>query len=377
MAPSSTLRVVPNSADFARGLEGFRLRVPTGLESTGIAELDAILGGGVPRGSIVELCGSGSSGRTSLSFSLLAAATERQETCAYVDVCDSLDPLSLASAGVDLKRILWVRCGVEEVSNSARVNSSGKSPSIQAQGKSQPHLENTAEKKRRTQAWRHPRDQIRGIEGSIPAILGRGGNAKAFSHAVRLACEEAAEAPVLASCAEGQTRRLHGPRGEDSQEWEAPGSGKRNSRQQWRGAGAGANKKLWKILEQALRTTDLLLHGGGWGVVVFDLGNISWVDARRIELSTWFRFRRAIEHTPTILLLLGEEACAKSCSSLVLQCERKGEEWSGTNVESRSAGIATLEGFEMEGRIASSRTGLRLMDSARWMTRTLWSEFYV
>ena len=62
--------------------------------------------------------------------------------------------------------------------------------------------------------------------------------------------------------------------------------------------------KPWKRLEQALKTTDLLLHGGGWGVVVFDLGGISWVDARRIELSTWFRFRRAIENTPTILLLL-------------------------------------------------------------------------
>jgi len=34
--------------------------------------------------------------------------------------------------------------------------------------------------------------------------------------------------------------------------------------------------KPWKRLEQALKTTDLLLHGGGWGVVVFDLGEISW-----------------------------------------------------------------------------------------------------
>jgi len=48
-------------------------------------------------------------------------------------------------------------------------------------------------------------------------------------------------------------------------------------------------------------------------VVVLDLGGISWVDVRRIELSTWFRFRRVVENTPTILLLLGEESCAKSC----------------------------------------------------------------
>jgi len=44
--------------------------------------------------------------------------------------------------------------------------------------------------------------------------------------------------------------------------------------------------KPWKRLEQALKSTDLLLHGGGWGVVVFDLGEISCVDAGRIDLST-------------------------------------------------------------------------------------------
>src|SRR5438045_9708409 len=49
--------------------------------------------------------------------------------------------------------------------------------------------------------------------------------------------------------------------------------------------------KPWKRLEQALRTTDLLLHSGGWGVVVFDLGGISWTDARRIICRMWFRFR--------------------------------------------------------------------------------------
>ena len=70
-----------------------------------------MLGGGFPRGSVVELCGPASSGRTSLAFSLLAQATERQEACAFVDVSDSLDPISLAAAGVELPRLLWIRCG--------------------------------------------------------------------------------------------------------------------------------------------------------------------------------------------------------------------------------------------------------------------------
>src|SRR5205814_2395235 len=97
-----------------RGLEGFQRRVEVELQPSGVMELDAVLGGGFPRGSLVELCGPASSGRTSLAFSLLAEATERQQACAFVDVADSLDPLSLAAAGVDLPRLLWIRCGDTE-----------------------------------------------------------------------------------------------------------------------------------------------------------------------------------------------------------------------------------------------------------------------
>src|SRR4029077_14435686 len=94
-----------------RGLEGFQQRVEVELQPSGVMELDAVLGGGFPRGSLVELCGPASSGRTSLAFSLLAQATERQEACAFVDALDSLDPISLAAAGVELPRLLWIRCG--------------------------------------------------------------------------------------------------------------------------------------------------------------------------------------------------------------------------------------------------------------------------
>src|SRR5258708_39415386 len=89
-----------NTGLIGRGLEGFQTRAVE-LQPSGVAELDVVLGGGFPRGSLVELCGPASSGRTSLAFSLLAQATERQEACAFVDVSDSLDPVSLAAAGVE------------------------------------------------------------------------------------------------------------------------------------------------------------------------------------------------------------------------------------------------------------------------------------
>jgi hypothetical protein len=74
-------------------------------------------------------------------------------------------------------------------------------------------------------------------------------------------------------------------------------------------------------LEQALRATDLLLESGGFGLIVLDLADLPIQAARRIPLTTWFRFRRAVEHKPTILLAIEQQPIAGSCSSLLLQLE--------------------------------------------------------
>jgi len=79
-------------------------RLPTGL-----APLDALLGGGLPRGHLSEIVGAPASGRTSVLHALLAAVTRGGEVAALVDLPDALDPASLAQAGAQLDRILWVR----------------------------------------------------------------------------------------------------------------------------------------------------------------------------------------------------------------------------------------------------------------------------
>src|SRR5882672_822438 len=79
------------------------------MVSSGIPAIDALTGG-LPRGCLTEICGSASSGRTSMLLAALAAATQRQEACALVDVNDAFDPASAAAAGVDFTRLLWVRC---------------------------------------------------------------------------------------------------------------------------------------------------------------------------------------------------------------------------------------------------------------------------
>src|SRR5204863_2434131 len=80
------------------------------MVSIGIRELDSLTGG-LPRGCLTESCGPASSGRTTVLLAALAAATGRGEFCALVEASDALDPHSTAVAGVDLDRLLWVRCG--------------------------------------------------------------------------------------------------------------------------------------------------------------------------------------------------------------------------------------------------------------------------
>ena len=63
-------------------------------------------------------------------------------------------------------------------------------------------------------------------------------------------------------------------------------------------------------LGQMLKVTDLLLQSNGFGMIALDLGDVPLPSARRIPLASWFRFRRAIEHTPTALLVLEQQPIA-------------------------------------------------------------------
>jgi KaiC/GvpD/RAD55 family RecA-like ATPase len=86
---------------------------------TGIADLDARLRGGIPRGQLSELVGPRSSGRLAMVVSALAGATTRGEAVALVDPLDMFDPVSAATAGIDFSRMLWVR---GETTSSSRIS---------------------------------------------------------------------------------------------------------------------------------------------------------------------------------------------------------------------------------------------------------------
>jgi len=203
MPPTATLRAQVESSLGERLSSTLLLREKTAplTISTGVGALDALTGG-LPRGALSEITGPASSGRTGVMLAALAGTTRRDESCALVDASDSFDPVSAAAAGVDLDRLLWVRCS-----------------------------ETSAQKQTKRRS-----------------TLGR--------------------------------------------------------------------------LEQVLKVTDLLLQGGGFGMVALDLGDIPVASARRVPLTSWFRFRRAVEPTATVLLVIEREPCAKTCASLVLRLQR-------------------------------------------------------
>ena len=249
------------------------------MVSSGIPAVDTLTGG-LPRGCLTEICGPASSGRTSVMLAALAAATRRSEYCAVIDAGDSLDPHSVAAAGIELDRLLWVRCN----ENSPRKNSP------------QRHRE-TERKNQGKEFMAHNKPGHRMIGKGMASAMPFESRTNAA-----LAAEGRTLAPqkILLQTRTNQICRV----GFDKDHSDA------NSRN---------SKSSEHRLEQALRATDLLLESGGFGLIVLDLADISEQAARRIPLTTWFRFRRAVEHKPTILLALEQRPIAGSCSSLLLQ----------------------------------------------------------
>ncbi|HXW83996.1 MAG TPA: hypothetical protein VEJ86_06300 [Candidatus Binataceae bacterium] len=97
-----------SSLEFSGVFRGHELTRKDRRLASGVAPLDVLLGGGIARGRVSEIIGARGSGRTSLAASFVASTTRRTEVAAWIDGAASFDPASLAGAGVDLRRVLWV-----------------------------------------------------------------------------------------------------------------------------------------------------------------------------------------------------------------------------------------------------------------------------
>jgi hypothetical protein len=131
-------------------------------------------------------------------------------------------------------------------------------------------------------------------------------------------------------------------------------------------AGVDLKQLLWvrcRNIQQTLRATDLLLQSGGFGFIALDLSDVSREVVRHVPLDAWFRFRRAVEDTQTILVVLEQESNAKTCASLVLRLEGEPGRWATSsqtpeisrNTLSRHGLSQLLSGFDVRAEVLRSR----------------------
>ena len=246
--------------------------------SSGIAQINALTGG-LPRGALTEIFGPASSGRTSMILAALAGATHRQEVCALVDAGDSLHPESAAAAGLDLRRLLWIRCGENSL---------------------QRHKDTEGIDDLRIDDCRLKNQKLT----SSPRMNANERGSESIHHSSLVIRQSARNSKL-------ETRNFAG-------HWPLTTEHCVSNRQ----SSIINRQSGWdRRLEQVLKTTDLLLQSGGFGMVVVDLADVPPRFARRIPLASWFRFRRAVENTPTVLLVVEQEPYAKTCASLVLKMQ--------------------------------------------------------
>jgi recombination protein RecA len=311
------------------------------VASTGIPALDELLEGGLPLGAITEMVGPECSGRTSLALSFVSQMTQAGKVCAWIDVSNALDPESAAATGIDLSRLLWVRCGVPPSTNT---------PSISTDGFALPEkylIPPPIKKGLHGGGFGpHPRNEVNGLSDAVRGFL----------------------SPEVTAprCAEPQRRRI------PEREVFEPNSPQQLSPRRKPVFSA----KPWSRMEQALRVTDLLLQAGGFSAIVLDMGSIAPEYASRVPLATWFRYRAAAEKSQASLLLLTQHACAKSSAGLVLRLQPGNalheEKTVFTGVEYRVE-VARERFQPVSTNVIPLRKPPQRATDASWQSRAVWA----
>jgi hypothetical protein len=122
-------------------------------------------------------------------------------------------------------------------------------------------------------------------------------------------------------------------------------------------AGVDLGRLLWiretGDADRALKAMNLVLQGGGFGVVLFDLADVRGSALRRFPHTTWMRLSRVIEGSQTVALLVGSEHLARSPGGVTIVLEPAVDgpgEWAGSSVRARR-----LRGLALRPRIVSAR----------------------
>ncbi len=367
---------------------GERVRVACGVEG-----VDAALEGGVPCGAITELVGPEGSGRTTVALAYVAAMTRAGQVCAWVDVGDVLDPESAAGSGVELERLLWVRCGGGEAQTPAipqmrdettrawgsrdfvagtMAVGGGGSPHPRAEGRDMPQAIELLLHAHGGIVDHQRRKEKRGVgtpgaanRPLVPRAEEREEQVTADRRPARRG-ENLARAvgmPVMtvARCAEPQPRR-------ESSVW----AGER--RMQAVSDGRAHERKPWGALDQALRATDLVLQNGGFSAIVLDLGSTAPEVAWRIPMATWFRFRAACERGRVSLILLTQHPCARSSAEMVVRLQTGSFVTNGPVMAGVRFRAEVQRNRSQRPRVVEIRKPPRVSRPGEWESRAAWAQ---
>ena len=314
-------------------------RIIRPVAATGVQEIDALLdsgfGGGLPLGAITEMVGPECSGRTSVALSFIAQMTQAGRVCAWVDVSDMLQPESAAAAGVDLSRMLWVRCGVQK----GAAQSAAKGFVLPEKYLVPPPVKKGLHG---GGFGSHPRNEVKGLSDAVSGLL----------------------AP---RCAEPQ-RRVR-----TEKEIFEPNSQQRAARPKRKPV---PSSKPWSRIEQALRVTDLLLQAGGFSAIVLDMASIAPEYVSRVPLATWFRYRAAAERTQASILLLTHHPCAKSSGELLLRFapgNAGGDETTVFTGIEHCIEVARRRFTQAPSNVVPLRKPPQSVNMASWRSRTAWA----
>jgi hypothetical protein len=304
---------------------------------TGIDPLDELVQGGFPVGAMTELVGDVCSGRMSLALSFLSQVTAAEKVCAWIDASNTFNPAAASAAGVDLRRLLWVRCGVSETMSEQETRkfilpSECFTP--------KPVLKGLHGGGHGT----HPRNEVKGLSAAVGKFL--------------------SDETVKARCAEPISKPRPTPQTFESKLKPSSTS-----------VGTPKRARAYDAVEQALRSADLLIQTGGFSAIILDFGEIASEVASRIDLSTWHRYRVAAEQTQASIVLLSQYACAKSSSELQLRLsplEDSNEERTVFTGLSAHVEVLRQRFTQKPSNVVPMRKPPQSAREARWTHRASW-----
>lgn len=82
--------------------------------SSGSLALDCILGGGFPKGRIIEIYGAEGSGKTSIALTAIGNVQKQGGNCVFIDAENAFDPRYAKTLGVDLDKLAFSQVGIAE-----------------------------------------------------------------------------------------------------------------------------------------------------------------------------------------------------------------------------------------------------------------------